>query len=84
MSQQEQIKEMVERNFARYDHNGDGFLELDEFLTLINETFKEMGHSATVGRREAEKMMGRFDFDKNNLVSKSELYSAYKKFFGLK
>lgn len=74
---------MVDKNFAEFDRNGDGSLQIEEFVDMINSTFGKMGQTNKVSRREAEHMMGRFDFDKNNSISKAELYKAYKNFFGL-
>jgi Ca2+-binding EF-hand superfamily protein len=64
---------MVEDNFARFDKNSDGFLEVEEFHELVNCTFKDM----------ASQMMTRFDLDKNKRIGKQELYKAYKDFFGV-
>jgi hypothetical protein len=74
---------MVEDNFARFDKNSDGFLEVEEFHELVNCTFKDMGKETHVSTKEASQMMTRFDLDKNKRIGKQELYKAYKDFFGV-
>jgi Ca2+-binding EF-hand superfamily protein len=77
---QQNLKLIVDEKFKLFDKNGDGFLQLDEFIEVINDIYSKMGYERKISRKEGLEIMGSVDQNGDRKISKMELLVALKKF----
>lgn len=80
MDQQQKLKAVVDEKFKKFDKNRDGFLQIDEFVEVINDIYAKTGRERTISRKEGIEIMGNFDQNGDRKISKIELLNALRKF----
>lgn len=51
MDQQQKLKKIVDEKFKKFDKNGDGYLQVDELVDVINDIYVNMGSQRTITRK---------------------------------
>jgi Ca2+-binding EF-hand superfamily protein len=63
------LREAVINIFKAYDTDGSGQLEIDEVITLINDTFFHMKQSKAITQKEVRKFIMEQDKDGDGKIS---------------
>jgi Ca2+-binding EF-hand superfamily protein len=74
-----QLREVVDSLFTKYDENKNGFLELRELTQLINLTLRHNNASKKFTMSDAREFMKIADNNSDEKLSREELFVLFQK-----
>lgn len=77
--QDEMLKNYIETVFNRYDTDRNGSLDVQEMTLFFNDLFRTLEINITVTDKESMEAIRTIDENSDGLVSKEELFLAFKK-----
>lgn len=76
-----QLRDVVNNLFAKYDENKNGYLELRELTQLINLTLRHNNLGKKFTMSDAKEFMKIADNNNDEKISKEELFTLFSKVF---
>lgn len=76
-----QLRDVVDNLFAKYDENKNGYLELRELTQLINLTLRHNNLGKKFTMSDAKEFMKIADNNNDEKISKEELFTLFSKVF---
>ena len=73
----------VEKLWAQYDVDGNGYLDKTETKRFVADTFKNLSASDQLSEEQFEEAFNEFDQDKSGKIDKGEMVNYMKKAAGL-
>jgi Ca2+-binding EF-hand superfamily protein len=74
-----QLVQAVDAVFAKYDADGNNYLDANEVFNLINDALKHMKSTRQVSKGEVDQFIAAVDKSGDGKIQKTELYEIFKK-----
>lgn len=74
-----QLVQAVDAVFAKYDADGNNYLDANEVYNLINDALSHMKSSRKVSQQEVTQFIAAVDKSGDGKIQKTELYEIFKK-----